>query len=625
MRTALWIATTLWLATAALAAAADPPPPPWAPTADGRASFTTLLSPGVAPAAIHVSGLTCPLAVGTPLTARYEWDFGDPAGLYDHLVGFVAAHCYDRPGTYHITLAVTDEAGHRGTAQSTITIAPDVRRAYYVSADGSDANPGDDEEHPLRSAVAAFAKLSGSRGHADPGHAILLFKAGGTYPADTTLTVRGPDVVVGRYGRGEPPVLLLSRGPPDAHGRSGHGSISIDGHCDGVMIQHLTFATPYAVPATAEAPKVGIAAITCRGRNVSVRGCTFHDVDDAVSATGNPAGLYVQGCDAPGPVDLRGYLIWGQGTDHCYLGNHAVNSTREHNVRMTNLDRVLIFDNDLRNMNRSDVDKYDGIKGSIEMHAGRFAYVVGNRVRDGPVRTGPRGGNGEPPTSATDWCVVDGNDLTDSAIRVDPGSHHTMVRNNVLHRSNGTFVEVDKTDGYRTTDDLTVAHNTAVDTGTTGIFLKVWGRVNGLALADNLFVAPGLRVGTEGTAAVNVFGDTLDGFTAVSHDVWPVPASAAFPGAAGGVCVLGTSPDKVKNYRTAAAWAAVPPVDGDRFATVTVDDRGRPSAGPADGAAVAVPGTAFDHDGRPRPPAGPQTAGAFERDAAGPGTMPAVR
>ena len=158
MRKAVWAtmaAAAIGVIGQATPGLGDPPPLPWAPTADGRpAAFTILPGPRVAPVGLHVNALTVPLAAGTPLTARYAWDFGDPAGRYDTLVGFVAAHVYDRPGTYPVTLTVTDEAGHVTTLRDAVTVTPDRRRAIYVAPDGSDANNGATEAVPVRSAAA---------------------------------------------------------------------------------------------------------------------------------------------------------------------------------------------------------------------------------------------------------------------------------------------------------------------------------------------------------------------------------------------------------------------------------------------------------------------------------------
>src|SRR5690349_1048815 len=64
------------------------------------------------------------LGVGSPLNARYPWDFGDasPGTRFNQLPGFSAGHVYDMPGMYLITLTVTNEAGEIGTAQQPVRV-----------------------------------------------------------------------------------------------------------------------------------------------------------------------------------------------------------------------------------------------------------------------------------------------------------------------------------------------------------------------------------------------------------------------------------------------------------------------------------------------------------------------
>ncbi len=609
--------TTAALLTICLAAtqtlAQQPTADPWTPTNDGRpAAFTLLPGPRVAPAAFHVNALTVPLAAGTPLTAHYAWDFGDPGSKYNTLPGWVAAHLYDKPGTYPITLTVTDEAGHVTALKQTVEIRPDDRRSVFVSPDGSDANNGATEATPLKTILAAVARTRG-------GDVDVRFKAGGTYPADNLPFISGSDTVLDRYGDGPKPILLFSRGQPDARGKSTSASLGTDGRCDGVVIRNLTFATPNVLtdPA-AKADKVGITAIYPRGRNITVLDCSFRGLDEAVNAFANPVGLLVQGCDAPGPTDLRGYLVWGQGTDHAYLGNTVGNSTREHNIRMSGLSRVLIYDNDLTNLDRTKTDPGDISKGTIQMQLGSFGYIAHNRVADGPLRTGPRGGSTERPETATDWCVADGNDLTDTFLEVQSGSHHIMFRNNVVHlgdrSADATACHLNGPDpAGRTVTDVTFAHNTVIASGQSAIFLRTFGRQDGLSVVDNLFVAPHLHAGQNGASALYVLADNLSGFRTISHNVWPAPE--AYDHDANGMCVI--DPVGTKDYGRYVptdAWLAMPPVTGDRFANVTVDAHGRPTGNiPADG--VAIAGTNFDHDGHPRP-AGARCAGAFAQAGA---------
>ena len=69
------------------------------------------------------SSIATTLNSGSPITARYEWDFGDPNGKYNALTGFNASHVYDAPGTYTVTLKVTDDVGRSTTVTQTVTVA----------------------------------------------------------------------------------------------------------------------------------------------------------------------------------------------------------------------------------------------------------------------------------------------------------------------------------------------------------------------------------------------------------------------------------------------------------------------------------------------------------------------
>jgi PKD repeat protein len=606
---------TLLLTTAS--AFAQEPPQPWTPVPGAPPPTFLLPGPTAAPAAFHVNALSVPLAAGTPLTAHYAWDFGDAGSKYDQLPGWVAAHLYEKPGTYQITVTVIDEAGHTTTLKEPVTVTEEARRAIYVAPEGSDDNNGATAAVPLKSAAAGFMRTGG-------GHAVLLFKAGGTYPANALLGIKGSDTVVTRYGDGPDPVLLLSHGPPDVRGKPTFAYVGLDGRIDGCVIEHLTFATPYTIPSPPTiANKVGLGAIFPRGKNITILDCAFHDLDDAINCNANPACVLVQGCSAPGPVDLRGYFIWSQGADHAYLGNRIGNSTREHNIRTLGLTQALMYDNDLTNLDRRPIDPSDGFdKGCIEMQAGSFVYIAHNRTADGPLRTGPRGGPTEKASTATDWTVVDGNDLTDDWLEVQAGTHHVMFRNNVIHFSAGSACRLAGPDQFgRTVTDLTFAHNTAIAAGTSANFLRTFGKQDGLTIVDNLFVAPQLRAGDNGASALYFQGDKLDGLRAIANNVWPKPQS--YDGDAKGMCVIDpTGRSAVGRYVPEADWDHTPPVVNDRFERVTVDALGHPTAGNV-AVGAPTPGTQFDHDGHPRPATGPRTVGAFEQAGPDRGSMPA--
>ena len=92
-----------WLTVPAGSAPTDPAAP--------LAVISLLGQAGVASHAVHVNALQSQLNAGTPITAHYRWDFGDPAGEYNVLPGWNAGHVYDAPGTYTSQLTFTATAG----------------------------------------------------------------------------------------------------------------------------------------------------------------------------------------------------------------------------------------------------------------------------------------------------------------------------------------------------------------------------------------------------------------------------------------------------------------------------------------------------------------------------------
>jgi hypothetical protein len=583
------------LSCVALMARADEP--------SSRPSFGVLLSPGVAPSTIHVNGLRMPLTNGTPLTAHYDWDFGDPHGRFNQLGGFNAAHTYNLPGKYAISLVVTDEMGQQTVASATATIGPDTRRRVYVSPEGSDSNIGTSPDAPYQTLARAFKAMSDD--------SEVLLRAGATFEVDTSLHIKRRDVLIGRYGDSGPdPVVMRVKG-------TGTSTFAIDKACNGLIIEHLTFDSPNAVPADHEAPKIGATGLLFAGssRNITVRNCTFLNLDDAMNANGKPTGLLVQDCKAPLVTGVRGYFIWGEGTDHVYLGNSVANSTREHNVRMSGLQRVLIESNQFANLDRHEVDKSDGSKGCIEMHRGEYAWIGHNDVTGGTIRTGPRGGQYDPPDAVTEWCVIDGNTFSNTGFLAYGGSRHIMVRNNLIRWDDSAAVTIN---GGVNSQDINIIHNTAVNNGQTGSFLRLWGHVNGIAVIDNLYVAPNLRPGFRGASGIGI--DELDlaaSFTEISHNVWPGAGSEK------GINIVGTG-KKGGGLVDPQKWNSFPVVKEDRFANVAVDERGVPEVGSAAaGQAATTRAVTRDRMGHPRPAAG-RTVGAME-PTTGPTTMQSMQ
>ena len=561
--------------------AAEPvPQEPWKPGPDHPNSFGVLLSPGVVPCVVHVDGLRFPLPVGTPLTTRYDWDFGDLGSRFNQLTGFNAAHVYDQAGKFTITLRVTTEDGDTLSATATLVISADRRHEIFVSPEGSDSNRGLSPDAPFRSLDKAFKTAIDS--------SEILLKAGGTYEANSVLKLNHSDVMIGRYEEGADPIVMLVKQEGE---RSPRGFISIDNKCNGVTIQHLIFDTPYAVKDDQPAEKIGIDAIAARGRNITVRNCVFMNVDCGINANGSPVGLMLMDCKAPLRTGLRAYLCWTQGSDFVCIGNSAANSTREHIVRLSGVQRALIADNHFTNLDRRPADKDDYSKGTIEMHNGSYAYIAGNEVTGGTIRVGPLGLHGEQASAATDWSVIEANQVLQTWIVAYAGSHHLMIRNNVIRNDSMQTIQLQGPDQQgQINSDVHVLNNTAIDNGTTGAFLKLWGHNDGVEVKNNLYVAPNLNVGAYGAAALNIAEEDLSSFTEISRNVWP---SFDKRGKDDQVLLDGHVISRSK-------WSAFPQVKDDAFADITVDDRAMPGGDVARLQAMPLKSILFDLYGQRR-------------------------
>ncbi|HJY81025.1 MAG TPA: PKD domain-containing protein [Candidatus Binatia bacterium] len=73
---------------------------------------------GKAPLSVTFNG-SGSRAAGSGLIVNYTWNFGDGGPM----VGVTSSHSYANPGTYIVTLLVTDNAGLSGTAATTVTVS----------------------------------------------------------------------------------------------------------------------------------------------------------------------------------------------------------------------------------------------------------------------------------------------------------------------------------------------------------------------------------------------------------------------------------------------------------------------------------------------------------------------
>ena len=511
------------------------------------AVITTLSGPRTTGMAVNVNGLSSIVGTGTSITSNYAWNFGDSGSEFNELTGFNAAHVYDKPGNFTITLTVTNEAGLVSKTSQQVTITASARNQIYVdSVNGSDSNRGT-ANAPLQTLAAAFADIGDNTE--------ILLCAGNTFYTGASLHICNTNVLIGRYGTGANPVIMRTIG-------NGLSTISSFGGTNGLTIQDITFNSPYPAANQSDAHhKIGVGGVFAGGQNVTVRDCTFLNIDDAINENANPTGVLVQSNSAPLMTGLRGYMVWGQGAQDTIVGNYAANTNVEHIVRCVGVNGLNVQDNNFTN--------HDG-KGCIEVHVGENDWIVGNSVTDGDIRVGPLGLWGEAASDATTNCVIEDNQLTGTFIFVQSGTHHAMIANNVINNTAGQAIVVDGVDAQgRTSQDITIVHNTGIDTGTQGNFIEVLGYTNGMVMDNNLWIAPNLQLGAYSAAPVRVTSGYMGDFTQITGNVWPSPVTIGTY-AAGGINYVGTSP-MGNGYVTPAQWNEQSNVGKDIFENVTLN------------------------------------------------------
>jgi hypothetical protein len=501
---------------------------------------------------VNVNGLNSVLHNGTQLTAKYQWNFGDPTGRFNDLTGWNAGHVYDNPGIYKITLKVTDSTGQISTATSQVTLQADTRRVIYVDTHGSDNNTGASPDQAVQSVTHAFL-IAGS-------NMKIEFRRGETFNVDQTVYINGNDQYVGAYGNGVAPVINRGKG-------DGTVTFFLSSQSHNTTIQDLTFDTPNAVTSGA-APKIGSQTIWAWGTNIVIRGNTFLNTDDAINASMRPTGVIVMDNSAPLITGLRGYFCWVDGTDWTILGNNVANSTREHDIRSSSMatDRVLIAYNVLSNPTRSD-DPGEVTKCTINIREGRDLYITGNTLNDGTVGFGP--GPWTPASDEVANVVVQGNLIHNGQLYLAGAVHHALVQNNVLDDTGQSQIHILPNEpDYPTRHmlDVTIDHNTGINNTSSGQFLEVSAEdlPGVLTVTNNLYIAPHLNFNAIANVAVLVTAPDLNDFKLISGNIWPTSNAPS-----GAVNFVNAS-WYAAGGQTPAQWDAHGNVQGDQFQNVAM-------------------------------------------------------
>ena len=529
-------------------------PAAWMLAQPTKAVLTAMQTSVTTGEAINVSAIQSTLNHGSPLTADYRWDFGDPAGQHNSLIGFNAGHVYDQAGIYTITLTLTDDNGAISTATTQATIAADTRVAYYVDGiNGSDANSGISPDHPLKTVDKGFS-LFGSNTE-------IFLCRNQVYPVTTTLWFNGHDQLLGAYGVGTAPSLMFA--PVDGS----QAILFVGTDCWNITIQDLAFDSPNAVTA-GPADDLNSYAVWAGGSNLVVRRNTFLNVGDAINGTLQPQGVVVENNQAPLLKGVRGYLTWVDGSGWTITGNQMTNTTRAHCVRINDDDvvGVLVSGNDLTKQYPDD-DEAEAQKTTVDTRIGHFVYVTNNLLHSSTFAISPS--PGQTPDQQATWVVYANNYVDGAQLVIDEVGHHVMIRDNVFNISGTGQIAVTPSGPFGTIEDLMIFNNTGINTGTDGNFINVFGSApaGSILLSSNAYLAPNLRIGYGWDSAVWINAVDTKGFSLIVHNIWPgTHRGSPSPNAVNYLSKVG--------FMTTQSWDSLFNVRNDKFTDLSLPKTG---------------------------------------------------
>ncbi|HEY2587202.1 MAG TPA: DUF4082 domain-containing protein [Tepidisphaeraceae bacterium] len=545
--------------------ASPPPPPPPAVTTAANAPTPVINlqgGNGQAEHSIFVNGLNSPLGDGNSNTATYTWNFGDPSSKYNTLTGWNAGHIYDNPGTYTITLTITNDLGVSNTATKQVTVTAANRKTIYVDTNGNDANSGLSPSQAIASPTRLQQVLDGLGDN----NVTVLFARGETFMVPGWINVNGTNEVFGAYGSGANPVLMHTTG-------WSHGVFILTPTASQIVIENLTFDSIYTAQPN-WAPDIDATAIYPAGQNITVRNDTFLNLETAMDCYQGPNGLLVENNSAPLITGLRGYFVWMNGTQGVVLGNTVVNSTRQHIMRSnfpTTEDWLIDGNNFTGNNNPADPGEME--KTTINIRQGDHIDIEGNTLAGATASFGP---TDDMSTSANvSWIKFDGNVMNNAAIELHGSVWHTMVSNNLTNLG-GYYPQIQllpTDDMGRQMQDVTIQNNTGELTGSGGTFIGITGDspAGVLTIKNNLFASAGGQVGVYNSGSVGIYANSANAVALFSHNVW-APPSGQLANNPGGVNYISATDGVLGwyNYLTAQQWNSLPNVQDDQFRAVSM-------------------------------------------------------
>lgn len=484
------------------------------------------------------------------ITNEYNWDFGDigvgtsvssgyvPGTIapYNHMTGFNAAHIYDTPGTYHLSLSVTSRSGDVGTANMTVTVQQNPNfpnpanlgdtansgHVFYVdTANSASTNPDGSLGNPYSSIDQILA-------HAPTGGTYTVrFADGDHFTYSGKPDFPGSDIEFTDYQKTTSGGLPTGVASQPVLENTATGDFLIPrSQQSGIVFRNLTFNSQDPIQQTTGIAWGGAST------DLAVVGCRFFNVAYAIQFPGaspqtdpnNIAGENPSGWDAlnadgtpsyggdvlfqdnyvPNAYDAAIYL---GGHDWTILGNSIGGGEVENIIRCDNLfpsvnGFINVYGNDIG----PSVDTWRGplfFKSSLTFRGNtEYCSAEANTFRQTRAEIGFGEGTNVKPSTAM-IHLFERNTFIGSYLEVKHPTHFLTVRNNFFESPGAYGTDDDATgvviDGESTvvdglTSDVKIVNNTMLS-GKTFLDITSLGHVvggtkipsvSGILLANNL-------------------------------------------------------------------------------------------------------------------------------------------
>jgi hypothetical protein len=470
-------------------------------------------------------------------------EFEGPTGKVAATVFNAAVH-FDSPGQY-------TALGQR------IVVTPASRKRVHVSSTGNDNHDGTSPDKSVKTLARAVSLLTDN--------AALLLHRGEKFAVEFTLTLRASNIVIASYGD-----AILAQPTIVWAGSSAYPCIfDVHAPADRVVIDSIAFDT-LRPAASFDHKNMPDAVRLTGGTHITIRRCTFNTVGSAINGNGNPADVLIDQCNAPLVSGLRSYFAWVQGQRWTFTHNRALNSTREHIIRIGGGENIAIINNDFANIDRTqaatDPDPRDGAKNVLTIQKGARAAVAHNKIT-GRIGVGPLGGADGKHDTSSRWntAVIDSNHITGQVV-VHHGASDITITKNKIHADQQVAINVDGHDTFydRTTVRTRIENNTVTNNMQYGSLLRVNDGAKDVKLIGNRYEAPKFQTGGWTSAFVYVEAQNLAAFSEIRDNIWPASVKTN-DFSRGGVFYVWPTWADTRGYLKLDDWNRLPQVADDRM------------------------------------------------------------